>query len=350
VALDATPLTLRHGGISRCVRELSAALAAEFPGDRFTLVSDQPFTPPPEAAVAVGAGPRGWLERRWWLCGVQREMRRIGAELLHGTHFSAPWLPLRPSVMTLHDLSPWMDAARPPGADFVRRRAPLLIGLGLATRIIAPSEAVRRAAIDRFGIHPSRIHAIPQAASSHFRPQAAAASGRYFFCLSAGGPRKNLELLAGAWREAYRECGVELRLAGAGLEAWSRAAAGPGLRLLGEVADGALPGLYSGAVACLYPSCYEGFGLPVLEAMQCGALVIASRDPAIAEVAGGAALLLDPRDPRAWREALCRAAAGDEALRALRCRAIARAGEYSWSRTARLTREVYAEALAAFGG
>jgi glycosyltransferase involved in cell wall biosynthesis len=333
VALDATPLTLRHGGISRYVRELSAALIREFPEDRFTLVSDQVFAAPPGVPASGSGRPRHWLERRWWLFGVQREMRRIGAGLLHGTHFSAPWLPLRPSVMTLHDLSPWIEAVRPPGAVFVGRRAPLLIGLGLATRIIVPTQAIRRAAIERFGIRPSRIHAIPHAASGRFRPRPARPTQRYFFCLSAAEPRKNLDRLVDSWRQAYRECGVELWIAGPNAFGWRPAGNGPGLRLLGEVSDDELADLYSGAVACLYPSCYEGFGLPVLEAMQCGAAVLG-----------------DPDDARAWCEALRGAAGGGESWRAVRDLALKRAADFSWSRTARLTREVYAEALEAFGG
>ncbi len=350
VALDATPLTLRHGGISRYVHELSAALVREFPEDRFTLVSDQVFAAPPGVPVSGSGRPPHWLARRWWLFGVQREMRRIGAGLFHGTHFSAPWLPLRPSVMTMHDLSPWIEEVRPPGAGFVGRRAPLLIGLGLATRIIVPTQAIRRAAIERFGIHPSRIHAIPHGASSHFGPRPARPSPRYFFCLAAAEPRKNLDMLTAAWREAYRECGVELWIAGPNASGWRPAGGGPGLRLLGEVGDEELAELYSGAVACLYPSRYEGFGLPVLEAMQCGAAVIAAREPAIAEVAGGAALLLEPQDARAWRQALCGAAGDGESWRALRDLALKRAADFSWGRTARWTRQVYAEALEAFGG
>jgi glycosyltransferase involved in cell wall biosynthesis len=116
----------------------------------------------------------------------------------------------------------------------------------------------------------------------------------------------------------------------------------------GEVADEDLAALYSGAVACCYPSLYEGFGLPVLEAMQCGAAVIVSTDPAVRETAGGAAMQADARDVRAWKEAMTALLARPELRAAWQERARARAREFSWARTARLTREAYAEAIRRF--
>jgi glycosyltransferase involved in cell wall biosynthesis len=120
--------------------------------------------------------------------------------------------------------------------------------------------------------------------------------------------------------------------------------------VLGEVADAELPALYSAAVAVLYPSFYEGFGLPVLEALQCGALVIASRDPAICEVAGDAALLLEPSDVRAWVQAMEASVAAPESMATYRDLSLGRAQLFSWRRAARATREVYAEALRRWGG
>ena len=352
VAIDATPLALSSGGIARYVRELSRALAEEFPEDDFTLISDQPFqdSAAPLPNLHRGESPRNSLERRWWSWGVQRAMAASGAGLFHGTHFAVPWLPLRPSVMTLHDLSPWLDPEWQAGASFVRRRAPYLVGLGLATRIVTPSEAVRREAMDRFHIHPDRIRAVPLAAAVHFRPTAPPARPRpYFLHVGVNEPRKNLAMLITAWREVYRRLGAELLLAGPVRSDGVVPAPEPGLRVLGEVPEEDLPGLYSGALACLCPSLYEGFGLPVLEAMQCGALVIASRDPAVAEVAGEAAVLVDARDAKAWVGAMCAAATGAEDLSQRRARAIERAALFSWARTARLTREVYVDALGAFG-
>jgi len=119
----------------------------------------------------------------------------------------------------------------------------------------------------------------------------------------------------------------------------------PGLRLAGEVTDQELPGLYSGALAFVYPSLYEGFGLPVVEAMQCGAAVIASH--AVAEVAGDAALYAD--DAQQLARAMGEVAARPELATGLRARSLERARVFSWERTARMTREVYEEAIGRFG-
>jgi hypothetical protein len=194
VAIDATPLTLSSGGLRRYTQELSLALARNFPEDEFFLVSDQPFADLPGAPVNLrrGGGPRHTAERRWWLWGLDRELQRLGAGVFHGTDFAVPYVPRRPCVMTLHDLSPWMDAAWHSDADRVRKRTPLLIGLGLATMIVTPSEAVRKQAMERFRIHPNRIRAVPHAASAVFRPLVAPpAASPYFLYAATLEPRKN---------------------------------------------------------------------------------------------------------------------------------------------------------------
>ena len=348
VAIDATPLTLSTGGIVRYTRELATALAEQFPEDSYILLSDQPFEAPLPCPPNLRRGrpPRQWLDRRWWLCGVQGAISRSGAELFHGGNFMVPWLPVRPSVMTLHDLSPWIEASWRGDMRYVRRRAPYQIGLGLATMIITPSEAVRSQAIGRFGIHPSRIKSVPLAAAAWFRPVPVPPAPKpYFLFVGALEPRKNLETLLDAWRAVHARHGAELFLAGPVKADFRPPRPEPGLRLLGEVPDTDLPALYSGASACLYPSLYEGFGLPVLEAMQCGALVIASREAAISETAGGAGILLDPGDAGSWAKAMAAAAAKPEAMAGWRVRAVERAKSFSWARSARQTREVYEEAV-----
>jgi glycosyltransferase involved in cell wall biosynthesis len=350
IALDATPLTDPSGGVRRYTEELSRALAQTFPEDQFWLLSDQSFTPPlARSNLKIGQGPRNMLERRWWSWGLQGEISRLGIDVFHGTDFAVPYLPLRPSVMTLHDLSPWMEASWHAESERVRRRTPMLLRLGLATMVITPSDAVRRAAIERFHLPHDRVVAVPHAASTSFRPKPAPEHHpSYLLYVGTLEPRKNVGLVVELWRKLRREHPVELILAGRRRADFPEIPPEPGLHLMGLTPEQDLPGLYSGAIACLYPSYYEGFGLPVLEAMQCGAVVIASNDPAIREVAGDAAILPDVNDRSAWLEALRTAITQPEAMRAWRERAVTRASQFSWTKTARLTKAVYEQAIHRF--
>jgi glycosyltransferase involved in cell wall biosynthesis len=151
-------------------------------------------------------------------------------------------------------------------------------------------------------------------------------------------PRKNVEALLEAWREVRKSTEIDLVIAGPRRAEAKLPSPQPGLILRGEAPEEELPELYSGASAFVYPSHYEGFGLPVLEAMQCGAPVIVSTDPALRETAGDAGLCAG-----STRELV-------EAMRAVltnlsfwRARSLARAGLFSWERTARATHAVYQE-------
>jgi glycosyltransferase involved in cell wall biosynthesis len=354
IALDATPLTVPSGGVRRYTEELCMALAQTFPEDQFWLLCDQSFSAPcSRSNVKIGQGARNMLERRWWSWGLQGEISRLGIEVFHGTDFAVPYLPLRPSVMTLHDLSPWMEPAWHAQADRVRRRTPMLLRLGLASMVITPSDAVRRAAIERFHLQRDRVITVPHAAAASFRPSPAPEhTPPYLLYVGTLEPRKNISLVLDLWRELRREHPLELILAGRRRADFPDIPPEPGLHLLGLTPEEELPRLYSGAVACLYPSYYEGFGLPVLEAMQCGAVMIASNDPSIREVAGdtagAGAILLDVRDRPAWLEALRAAIAQPNEMRAWRERAITRAAEFSWTKTAKSTKVVYEQAIHRF--
>lgn len=347
VVIEAASLALTSGGLARYTSELSLALAREFPDDEFFLVSDQPFSMPenPPANLQRGGTPRNMLERRWWLWGLDHEAGRLRADIVHGPDFAVPYLKRRPSVLTIHDLSPWMDERWHHAADRVRRRTPLLLELGMATMVITPGQMVRKQAIERFRLEPERVVAIPEAAASSFRRVDVPAGTPYFLFVGTLEPRKNLPVLIEAWREVRREFPVDLLLAGRARADAPQIEEQPGLRVLGEVSDSRLTELYSGAVAMVYPSLYEGFGLPVLEAMQCGACVIASR--ALAEVGGDAVVYADGAAELA--EAMRKAVSFPE----WRCRrqelSLARALDFSWNRTARLTYQVYLEARRRFG-
>jgi glycosyltransferase involved in cell wall biosynthesis len=345
--MEAASLGLSSGGLARYTSELSLALARCFPQDEFVLVSDQPFSMPPGAPVNLkrGGGPRTAAERRWWLWGLGREARRWQADLVHGPDFAVPYLPQLPSVLTLHDLSPWMESGWHHAAQRVRRRCRVLLNLGIPTMILTHSEAVRKQAIDRFRIRPERIVAVPPAAASWMRPVKTSPAQPYFLYVGTLEPRKNLPALVEAWREIRRDFPIDLVLAGRRRPDGPQFAEEPGLRLLGEVPDQDLPQLYSGALAVVYPSLYEGFGLPVVEAMQCGACVITS--PACREVGGDAAVYADTGAELA--QAMRQAASDSQWVADRQAKSLARAAQFSWDRSAHLTHQVYEEARRRFG-
>jgi glycosyltransferase involved in cell wall biosynthesis len=150
-------------------------------------------------------------------------------------------------------------------------------------------------------------------------------------------PRKNLSRLA----QAAIRAGAELRVVGA--TGWGDVPL-DGVRLLGEVGDAELARLYRGARVVAYPSLYEGFGIPVLEAMACGAPVVTSAGGAMEEVAGGAAVLVDPLDPASIAAGLEEAMQRRDELRAS---GLERARDFTWAEVARRTREIYQEAAGA---
>ena len=339
-ALDATPLSLTSGGLHRYVTELSLALARGFPEDRFVLMSNQAFSGPtgaPENLSAVAAPGPG----RWWLNGVRKAIRESGCAVFHGTNFEVPWLGRTPSVLTIHDLSPWLDPEWHHAADRVRQRTPWLVRLGRAKLIITVSEAVRSEVITHFGVAEDRVRAIPLAAASMFQPVARTGTPPYFLCVATLEPRKNIPALVEAWRASRAATGADLWLVGRQREDFVPLPPEPGLRIWGEVPDELLPGLISGALAFVYPTLYEGFGLPVLEAMQCGCPVITSRDPAVMEVSGGAAIHTASLAEMA--EGMVAVAAQPDLRARLAEGGRKRSHAFSWSRTASETRAVYGE-------
>ena len=351
IGLDATPLSVPAGGIRRYTDELSRALAAESSDDHFWLLSDQPFP-------CIGGGrdnlhcgrlPSSALDHRWWSIGLPRELARIEADLFHGTDFTVPYRQTVPSVMTVHDLTPWRADTRDETAPRVRRRSAALLKLRRPSMLIAPTNAIRAELIHSFKLDPAIVVAVPLAASEMFRPLPAPPPHRpYFLHVGAIQKRKNLDVILSAWRDLRRSHEVDLILAGSVRDPASRPAAEQGLYILESENDDGLISLYSGAAACLLPSHYEAFGLPALEAMQCGCPLIASCDPALMEVSGGAAEHVDAKDERGWRAAMDGVLTNPGLRDSLRSRGLARASNFSWQRTARLTREVYAEALRRF--
>ena len=341
--------------------ELVRSLASEFPNDEFHLVSDQLTWTLPERlqgfANVVVRSPR-WrgIAGAWWSSGLPCELLRRRIDVFHGTDFSVPYVPAVPSVMMVHDLSPWKkDLIRPRGSDRVRIRTPYL--LRIATRIVTPTEAIRRELSKTFGVPKRRIIAVPLAAfTTHGAPSAEPRLGDrpivpapYLLYVGAREPRKNIAGLVQSWRLLTRErAGVSLALIGPRGSWDEEMTPEHGLHVFVPLPDADLSRLLSGATAFVYPSLYEGFGLPVLEAMKAGVPVITSLDPAITEVAGGAAVQVDVTSPEALSQAILSVVASRESQDRLRKQGRQRASAFSWRRTARRTRDVYSEAISRF--
>ena len=280
--------------------------------------------------------------------------RAQGAAVAHVHYFVAPRMPC-PVVVTVHDAS----YARAPELFSWRDRLLFRFVAGSvrrATRVIAVSEFTRQDVIDLYGLAPESVHAIPNGVDRRFAPRPGAASAvraafgldaPYVLTVGALQPRKNVPRLIEAFASAAPGDHVLAVVGGdrggrdAVLSAAARCGLGERLRLLGHVGEDALPDLYSGARALAFPSLYEGFGLPALEAMACGAPVVASRTTGLGEAVGDAALTVDPTSVDELAEALSRVLS-DEALRArLIAAGLARAAEFTWGKAAARTADVY---------
>ena len=320
--------------------------------------------PPGVERVAEATHPPG--NAGWTLIGLPRTAARARVDVLHAPAYTAPFWAGVPVVLTIHDVSyeihpEWYPYRRDALRRFYYRRSAMSAAHVLTVSAFSASEITTA-----YGIPPSRITVAPLGVRSAFAagdPNVSLnlpANVTEPFLLHVGDihERRNLPLVLDAMLEARRHFGaaaaLSLVLAGVdrgvseGLCAMASEAGSPeAVVALGPVSEDRVLALYRGAMALVYPSLYEGFGLPLIEAMACGTPVIASHAASIPEVLGGAGLLLDPRDVSAWRDAIIRLL-NDEALRRdLRGRGLARAATFTWRRTAEITLDVYREVVRA---
>src|SRR5438067_174055 len=272
----------------------------------------------------------------WYLAALPFLARN--ANVLHCPTFRAPVRCPVPLVVTFHDLA----VLRRPEAFNAwtcrYSRALLPRVARAADRLIAVSEFTAQELVDLLRVPETKIRVIPNAVGRPFTPEGEAAEGEYVLAVSTLEPRKNLERLVEAFGRAELN-GYELRVVGA--RGWGdvKIASGEQVRWLGEVSDDELARLYRGARCAAYVSLYEGFGLPVLEAMACGTAVVSSDLPTVREFGRGV-ITVDPADPDAIAAGLIAALEKREELGRQGREA---ATAYSWSRVARETAEVYGE-------
>ncbi len=369
VGVDVSSLAGGRTGIARYTYELIGGLGSVLPQERVIAVGHRPGVRLPSGPAGRPAEVRGptFPSRSAWTFGLLPFwLSRARIDVYHATSYYAPVGTRVPTVVTIHDLGTFAYPALHPRSRVLRARAILPVVARSADAIIVPSKSVEAEAIGRLGARPDRIHVVPEAPAEPFtrpvgRAEVEAALARYrlepgfFLALGALEPRKNLARVFEALeRLPHSTAKGGPRLAVAGPAGWKpgameKALGRPGMadrvRLLGFVPDADLCALMVAARALVYPSLYEGFGLPVVEAMAAGLPVITSNRGALAELAEGAALLVEPLDAGSIAEAM-RRLMEDEGLRLrLAARGRVRAGLYSWSRTARETVEVYRAAI-----
>jgi glycosyltransferase involved in cell wall biosynthesis len=298
----------------------------------------------------------------WLNVAVRRLARQLELNLVHFTANVAPLGFKRPYVLTVHDVTTRRAPETHPPRRLVYYGAALGVSARGARRILTVSETSARDIVELLGVPRDRIDVIPLAADSRFRRvddqrELARVRARYElhtpYLLYVGNiePRKNLERLLEAFALVGSAAGL---LAVAGSRAWHTGGVldrvkalglSRRVRLLGYVPDDDLPALYSAAEAFVYPSLFEGFGLPVVEAMACGVPVVVSTAPALREVAAAAARFVDPLSVESIAEGLDAVLSSPAERARLSSAGLERARSFTWEATARGTLLAYGRAL-----
>jgi len=372
VGLDGYSLAEPRTGVGHYTLELARALASNSPSDHFELISPAPLDPAVLkeldhaglANLSVTNPKSNSIRRRWWAVGLPLYARQASFDLFHGTNFELPLWASRRNVVTIHDLSVMLypQTHRSRLVRRARRRLPL--AMRLADRIITPTESVRREVCEYLSVEPAKVRAVHSAPRAGFQPLPPAEAARIReqlgveeeFLLFVGTlePRKNLPTLVKAFEKILGETSLRPQLVIAGAEGWLMEGFLASLKdrvnskhvcLTGYLPDAHLCALYSSCRLFIYPSVYEGFGFPPLEAMTCGAPVIASLIEALQETLGSAACFVEPLDPDAlaanivelWKDPAKRQQMSASGQR--------HALGFSWEATARQTLDVYREMM-----
>ncbi len=278
VGIDTTPLRQTRAGTARYLRGLLDHLDVPLREVSF----------PATSRLRAVAADAIWYPR----------LRADGVDVLHCPTFRGPFSSRVPLVVTVHDLAvlrrpEWFNRWT---RSYSRFAVPRVVHA--ATRVIAVSEFTKRELVDLLAVPAAKIRVVPNAVEDAFTPDGPRAEGDYALAVGTLEPRKNLERIAAA---------VEGELRVVGVRGWGGVEPPPNVVWLGEVSDEELAGLYRGARCLVYASLYEGFGIPVAEALACGCPIVTSSGSAMAEVAGDDAVYVDPTDIASIRDGIARA-------------------------------------------
>jgi glycosyltransferase involved in cell wall biosynthesis len=361
VAFDGTTLRPGRTGVGYYTEHLLRQVVEQGRGDQVTVVSNRAVDTtrrlPPSVRVEVS---RGWLPRLLWMqTEAPRVLRRLGADVAHFTNGMVPIASPVPTVVTIHDMSLTLYPRYHPARRVLLNRPLVDLAARRADVIITVSHSAKHDIVRLYGLPSDRVHVVHEAAAPSFRPvrdgaalarvrRRYALADRFILYVGTIEPRKNLATLLDAF--VARRADLPHQLVCAGPHGWlsedidGRLAplyAEGAVRLTGYVPFDDLPALYTLAEMLVFPSLYEGFGLPVVEAMACGTPVMTGQVPALVEVTGEAAVHADCRDVEALGEAIVALARSRARRDHLARLGPVRAAAFSWERAARETLDVY---------
>ena len=364
-------------GSGQTVRYLVPALAREDPSLEVALVvpewavgSGESEVLPPQVRLLPLPCRSGNLGKLWFeQVTFPRACQELGVDLAHVPYFASPLTPPVPTVVTVHDLIP-MVLPQYRGGVLVRLYTSLVAAAAArAHLILADSQASKRDILAHLGVPASRVRVVYLAPAPHYRPvddPAALDAVRrqydlpptFVLWLAGFDVRKNARALLHAYTWVYSALGDDYPLVMAGSLPTAdtpffpdprRIAADLGLsgvvRFPGWIDETDKPALYSAATVFVFPSRYEGFGLPILEAMACGTPVVTSNAASLPELAGAAAFQIDPDDPRRLGAAIIALCIQDNLRQEMRDKGLAQAARFTWTRTARETLAAYHHVL-----
>ena len=362
IGIDGIPLAEPKTGVGHYTFEIAAEVARQSPSDSFEVLSHLPFSDldPTPANLTFIKQPVSTVTKHWWTVGLPLYIKSARLDLFHGTNYDIPVWGGCPTVLTIHDLSLLLFPQTHEERRVRRARRRLPVMSRRATTIITPTEAVKSEVCEHLRVPRDKVVVINEAPRRSFQPMSLAEAsatvqrlgidGDFILYVGTIEPRKNLITLVKAFEEILRSTTLRPQLVIAGKKGWltdelfayiASAKLGDRICMTGYLGDDDLRALYSACEVMVYPALYEGAGLPTLEAMACGAVVITTNTPAIVEMVSNKARLFSPQDFRVLAQQIVELLTNPGMRESMSREGIDHAARFTWERAAQETMKIY---------